>query len=279
MNKQALPAGTDSINVPKIATGTTVAVQATDNGAVSETDLTDAVVTCGVKTIAGMQDVAIQLLDQSPVAFDQVIFQDLMADYASKLDVQVINGSNGSGQVKGILSTSSPVAVTYTDTSPTVGEFYGAVADTIQQVHTNRFLPPTVIVMHPRRWGWLLSARDNDGRPLVAASGPGVNGIATFGGVSSEGIVGEMLGLPVAVDANIPTNLGSGTNEDRVLVLRATDCVLYESAIRTRVLPDVGSGTLTVRLQVYGYLAFTSERQSKSVGIVSGTGLVTPVFG
>jgi HK97 family phage major capsid protein len=56
----------------------------------------------GVKTIAGQQDVAIQALEQSPVNFDQIIFADLFADYATKLDVQVLNGANSSGEVKGI---------------------------------------------------------------------------------------------------------------------------------------------------------------------------------
>lgn len=280
VRKEQLPAGTDSINVPKIATGTATGVQQADNSAtgIGDTDLVDTVVTCGVKTIAGQQDVAIQLLDQSPVAFDQIIFGDLLADYASQVDKQVIAGSNANGQVKGILSTASPVSVTYTDTAPTVGALYGALADGVQQIHTARFLPPTAIVMHPRRWGWIQSARDEDGRPLVAASGPGVNQIATAAGVVSEGLVGNLLGLPVYVDPNLPINLGTGTNEDRILILRASDSVLYESSIRSRVLPDVGSGTLTVRLQVYGYVAFTSERQNKGVGIVAGTGLVTPAF-
>jgi hypothetical protein len=35
---------------------------------------------------------------------------------------------------------------------------------------------------------------------------------------------------------------------------------------------------LEVRLQVYGYLAFTAERQAKSITIISGTGLSTPSF-
>jgi hypothetical protein len=63
-----------------------------------------------------------------------------------------------------------------------------------------------------------------------------------------------------------------------VIVMRAADSYLWESAIRTRVLPDVGSGTLTVRLQVYGYLAFTAERQPKSICVIGGTGLAAPTF-
>ncbi|WP_395659144.1 hypothetical protein [Nocardioides sp.] len=56
-----LPPGTDSINLPKVATGTATGVQTADAGSVSSTDLTDTSVTAPVRTIAGQQDVAIQL--------------------------------------------------------------------------------------------------------------------------------------------------------------------------------------------------------------------------
>lgn len=273
-----LPGGTDSINIPKMATGTATAIQATDNGAVQETDLTDSSISAGVKTIAGQQDLAIQLIDQSPINFDEVVFRDLVADYATKVDTQVINGSNASGQVKGILNASGITTVTYTDTAPTVAKLFSKVADAVQQVHTGRFMSPTVIVMHPRRWAYLLAASDSTGRPLVAASGPGQNQIATLGAVASQQVVGQMHGLPVVTDPNLPTNLGAGTNQDPILVMKADDIYLWESGIRSRVLPEVGSGTLTVRLQVYGYLAFTAERYPASVSLITGTGLVPPTF-
>lgn len=279
MTNLSLPPGTDSINVPKISTGTSTAIQTGDNQSVSETDLADASVAAGVKTIAGQQDVAIQALEQSPVNFDQVIFGDLMADYATKVDVQVISGSNASGQVKGILGATGINTVTYTDTTPTVGELYPKLADAVQKIHTNRFLSPTVIVMHPARWAWFLAALDSSNRPLVVpnAQGPN-NAIGTFGGVLTEQVVGSIQGLPVVTDPSIPTNLGSGTNEDRIVVMRASDAYLWESALRTRVLPEIGSGNLTVRLQVYGYLAFTAERQPKAFTVISGSGLSTPTF-
>lgn len=283
ITRQPLPPGTDSINIPKITTGTATAIQTADNAAVQETDIVDTVVTAGVKTIAGQQDVAIQLLDQSPVAFDQLIFRDLMADYATKTNLQVLSGSNASGQVQGLLGTSGINTITYTDATPTVGEIYAKLADAVQQIHTGRFLPPTVIVMHPRRWGWFLAALDSSNRPLVVpnANNP-MNAMGINEMVASQQIVGTIMGLPVVTDPSIPTTYASGVpgagTEDLILVMRASDLVLWESTIRTRVLPDVGSGTLTVRLQVYGYVAFTAARLPKSISIVVGTGLLAPTF-
>lgn len=274
---QPLPPGTDSINIPKVSTGTATAIQTADNQPVQETDLVDSQITAGVKTIAGQQDVAIQLLEQSPVNFDAVIFSDLIADYATKVDLQVISGSNGSGQVKGVRSAGI-TTVTATSGSDNISIVYAKIADAIQRIHTSRYLAPDSIIMHPRRWAWLTSAVDSNKRPLVLPAASNLNGVATLSAVAAEGPVGQLQGLPVYLDSNLPTTLGSGTNEDVIHVLRASDLLLYESPIRTRVLPDVGSGTLTVRLQVYGFIAFTAERHPESIVELGGTALAQPSF-
>lgn len=278
VTSQDLPSGQSGFKIPKVTAGTSTAIQTADNAAVSETDLDDAEIDVSVKTIAGQQDVAIQLLEQSPIPFDEVIFRDLIADYATKLDLQVISGSNGSGQVKGVRATSGIETVTATSGSDNVSLIYSKIADAVQRVHTLRFLPPTVILMHPRRWAYFLAAVDGNKRPLVVPSGPGVNAIATHSSVAAEQVVGQMHGLPVVTDPNMPTTLGTGTNEDVIHVLRASDLLLWESPLKSRVLPDVGSGTLTVRLQVYGYLGFTAERYPKSVVEIGGTALAAPSF-
>lgn len=277
VNNLPLPPGTDSINIPLVSTGTATAIQTADNSSVQETDLADATIAAGVKTIAGQQDVAIQAIEQSPIAFDEIIFADLMADLATKVDQQVLSGSNSSNQVKGIFSASGTNAVTYTDASPTVGELYAKIADAVQQIHTGRYMAPNVIVMHPRRWAWFLAALDSSNRPLVVpnAQGP-YNAFATPGAPAAEGVVGSLMGLPVVTDPSIPTNIGAATNEDKIIVMRASDTLLWESPIKTRLLPDIGSGTLTLRLQIYSYIAMTAERYPKSISILSGTGLTNP---
>jgi HK97 family phage major capsid protein len=279
VTNEALPGGTDSINIPVIATGTATAVQTADNTGVQETDLTDSSVTAPVRTIAGQQDLAIQLIDQSPVNFDEIVFRDLVADYATKVDLQVIAGSGTSGQVTGVRGTSGITTVTFTSGSPTVAALYSKIADAVQRVHTLRFLPPTVIVMHPRRWAYFLAASDSNGRPLVVPNaGNPQNAVGSLSAVASQQVVGQMHGLPVVTDPNIPTNDGASTNQDVIHILRASDLLLWESSIRTRVMPEVGSGTLTTRLQVYGYLAFSAARYPKSVVEISGTGLIAPTF-
>jgi HK97 family phage major capsid protein len=276
-NSQPLPGGTDSINIPRILTGTATAVQPADNDPVQEVDLTDTSLQIPVRTVAGQQDIAIQLLDQSPINFDELVFRDLLADYATKTNLQVLNGTGTTGQVTGLFTQTGTTNVTVTAT--TVAGIYSGIANAVSQIHTTRFGSPNVVVMHPRRWAWLISQLDASNRPLVVpnANGP-QNALATFNGVTQQAVVGTIQGLPVVTDPSIPTNQGAGTNQDAIIVMKSDDVVLYESNIRTRVLQETLSGTLTVRLQVYGYLAFSAGRYSNSLARLSGAGLVTPTF-
>jgi HK97 family phage major capsid protein len=185
-----LPPNTDSINIPTIATGTATATQSSDNAAIQETDATFSTVAADVKTIAGMQDVSQQLLDRSVPGIDEIIYRDLMADYWTKQDTAVINSSTSNNL--GLNQVSSPSASTYTDADPTVGEFYPKLADVLQQIASNVFAPADAIFMHPRRWGWLLAARDTTGRPLFAPSAA-QNAPGTFA-VPGEGAAGSLMG-------------------------------------------------------------------------------------
>ncbi|HEY8142457.1 MAG TPA: phage major capsid protein, partial [Kofleriaceae bacterium] len=73
---RTLPPNTDSINIPKLATGTATGSQA-DNEAVTEQDATFGTLAADVKTEAGMQDVPQQLVDRSVPGIDGIIFADL----------------------------------------------------------------------------------------------------------------------------------------------------------------------------------------------------------
>lgn len=272
-----LPSGTDSINLPKVATGTATGVQTADAAAVTSTDLTDTSVSAPVRTIAGQQDIAIQLLDQSPISFDEVVFADLIADYNAQLDLQVINGSGASGQMAGILGVSGINAVTYTDASPTLQELWVPLLQSASKVAVGRKVAPaTGVVMTPSLWYWGLSQLDSSGRPLILPNTVAMNSMGDSGpGLEADGPAGMFTyGLPAFIDGNIPSNLGGGTNETRVITARWQDLFLWEGSMRTRVLQEVLSNTLQVRLQVYNYAAFMGNRRPTSISVISGTGVI-----
>jgi HK97 family phage major capsid protein len=273
----ALPAGTDSINLPKVATGSLTGAQTADAASVTSQDMTDTSVNASVYTVAGQQDASMQLLDQSPApGFDAVIMQDLLSDLATRQDVYVINGSGSSGQPTGILGVSSPNAITYTDASPTLPELWVPWMQSISQIATNRKMPPTATFVTPSIWYWACSQLDTTNRPLIIPeSGGPFNPMVLQTGAVTEGPVGRLTtGTPVILDGNIPSNLGGGSNETRVITLRTSDLYLWEGAIQTRVLTEVLSGTLQVRFQIYRYAAFMGNRLSKAIAIVSGTGMI-----
>lgn len=272
----ALPSGTDSVHLPKVASGTATAVQTADAGAVQSTDLTDTSVSAAVRTIAGQQDLALQLLDQSPVSFDEVVFADLLADYNAKLDVQVITGSGAAGQVLGILNAGG-TAVTYTDATPTLPEMWTPLLQSASKVAGLRKLPGTGVVMTPAQWYWALSQLDTQNRPLILPNPAAFNPMGENGLLEADGPAGMFTyGLPAFIDGNIPANLGAGTNESRVITARWQDLYLWEGSMRTRVLSEVLSGTLQVRLQVYNYVAFMPHRRPEAIAVISGTGLIAP---
>ena len=278
-SKFALPGGTDSINFPAITTGTANAAQASQNSALQETNLVTATVTAPVTTIGGIQDVSVQLVEQSPIAFDQVIFADLAASHAQAVGNAVINGTGGSGTLEGFVNADTVNTITYTDESPTAAETVAKIADGIQQVATSRFLPADAIVMHPRRWYALASGVDGSQRPLVVPTAQAQNTFGTSGDVVAEGPAGNILGLPVYLDPNIATNTGAGTNEDIIIISRFADAYLFEGTPKAEVFRETLSAEATVRFRLYNYVALTVERYvGTNTSIVSGTGLAAPTF-
>ena len=215
------------------------------------------------------------MIDQSPIAFDDIIFRDLTADFSAKLDQQCLTGTGANGQMLGVLNT--PNIQTVAVSSLDIKGIYSSLVNAIQLVHTTRYQPPEVIVTHPRRWAWLLSLLDTNNRPLFAPDDNGpFNAAGVLTDVASQQVVGRSHGLPIVTDPNIPTTLGLGTNEDCILVLRASDIVLWESGIRARVLPETRASNLSVLLQIYGYSAFSAARYPQSV--VELTGLTPPTW-
>lgn len=283
-NPGDVPSGTDSINIPKIASGTAVAPQASQNTGVQQTDLTTTSIAASVNTVAGGQTVSMQLVEQSPLNIDDLILEDLAADYAMKLDSgQVLNGSGSGGTAMGILNLAGTTAVTWTQGTPALGGaggLYAKIAGSISAITTSRYQSPDAIVMHPRRWWWAVSQADSTGRPLVVpnTAHPFNAAGSMSDSVNYEGPVGYVLGLPVYIDANIPTNLGAGTNQDEIIVGRFADYRLWEGNLRSEAFEQTYAQNLSLFVRVYNYVAFQAARYLTATALITGTGAVTPTF-
>ena len=277
--KMQLPAKGMTVNLSRITTGSAAAAQANENDAVQETNIDDTLLTVNVRTYAGQQDVSRQAIERGDLVSD-VVFADLAADYFTKVDAAIINGDGTSGTHLGILQVASISDTDYTDASPTVVEAWPKLANAIQKIPSNRYAPATICYMHPRRWGWFQAALDGSNRPLMNQNPNAQNSIAVGEAGNYGQVVGDILGVPVVTDANIPTTLGGGT-EDAIIFARNLDFVHFhegDGAPRYLKFEETNGGNLSVKLVVYGYSAFTAGRQPKSISTVTDTGLVTPTF-
>jgi len=279
-HKEALPAGVSSVNIPKIATGTTVAQQTTQNTAVAQTDITSTSLSSGIVTLAGKQVVSQQLLDQGGIRVDEVILEDLAADLARQLGTQALTGSGTGGQLKGFLTATSSNVVTWTQATPTASGFYAQLAKLQGQINATRYKAPDACVMHPRRWAWFASFTDSTGRPLVVPTSGSFNSMAnpTDGMQAAAGHVGSVLGMDVYTDPNLPVNGGTGTNQDTVLMFVRDDVWLYEGTLRAEAFTQPYADSMGILYRVFNYFAMIPDRYSASLGQISGTGLVTPTF-
>lgn len=282
MQGASLPDGVSSVNLPKVTGNTDPAVVTTQNTAVAEGAFTTTSVSSNVTEISGKQTVPIALLRQSGIPLDQVILGDLARAYAVTLDRQVIAGSNAAGQLRGLITAGNSIAFTSASPVPAsatpANSFYSKVLGAQSALNDGRFLPADVLVMHPRRWAFVLNGYDTQGRPLVPPVAQSVNAPGSSNGPAASGFAGEWAGLPVYLDPNIPTNLGAGTNQDVAFVLRSDDLWLWESNVETASFDATLAAQNSILFRVLGFAAFIPHRHASSVQVIGGTGMVSPSF-
>jgi len=272
--KHPLPADGMTVNISRITTATGVALQASENAAVQETNADDTLLSPAVQTAAGQQTVSRQAIDRG-TGIDDVVLSDLFNQYATRLDTTLINQAS-----TGLAAVGTAVA--YTDATPTGAELYPKIVGAQAGAEAALLAQgvPDLAVMHSRRWYWL-SSQMSSTWPLINTMGIPTQAGGVGFNVGYNGGVRGMLpnGLKVIVDNNCSTAIGAGT-EDEIYVTASSECHLWEDPnapmyIRAE---QPAAGSLGVLLVVYGYFAYTFARYANSVQRVSGTGLIAPTF-
>ena len=259
-----LPPGADNFPVPTVTASGGTAPQTADNGAVAQLNPSTSSASMPVRTITGEIRASLQLIDHCPpAAFDAVFYGELLDDYDATLETQVCNGTGAAGQLLGVLNTVGITAVAYTDGTPTLPELTPLVAKVFGQTTAARKRADIVGYMTPTRWAWIAGSMDTQNRTI---------GEANVG----TGEVLSWAGQRWQLSPGIPVNLGAGVNQDVIVATRPRDHILLEGTPRLRLLPDVNSGALGIKVQIYRYVAFTAGRYPTATGVVSGTGLTAP---
>lgn len=266
-----LPTGTDQISIPVMSTGSSVAVQSTENNALSETDIVWGTnVTASVWYTGGVQDFSLQLFEQSNPAIEAIVMRDLLAAALVDLGVDVLNGS-GTNEHEGVLNADGIGTETYTAGTATFQGLYARLVALANDVHTAYYRPPTHFIMAPRRWAWMLAQVDGSNRPHLGFNPQ--NSAGNFEGLVAEGVVGNIMGVPVVADPNMPTTLGDATDEDRIIACIGSELLLFLREPKVEIDFSVGFRNNTVATKVNIPSAFTAERYPGAVSVMSGTGL------
>lgn len=274
-NKHDLPESGMTVNISRVTTASGVALQASENTAVQETNMDDTLLTENVQTAAGQQTVSRQAIDRG-TGVEEIVMDDLFRRYATTLDATLLNQTT-----TGLSAVATATA--YTDASPTGPELYPKLLGAQAGVDAALlgFGSPDVVVMHSRRWAWLQSQMTTSwpmiGQPGIPAQLVGVN-LGERYGAGFRGTLPN--GMAVVVDNNVATNLGAGTNEDEIYVVPSDECHLWEDPnapvfIRAE---QPAAASLGVLLVLYGYFAYSFRRFTNGMAKVNGTGLVTPTF-
>lgn len=270
-----LPPTGMTVEISRVTTGSSVDNQAAENAAAAEQDMDDTALSIPVRTAAGQQTASRQSIERG-AGVEDVILDDLFRAYGSRLDTTMIN-------VATVGLTNVATAVAYTDGTPTTAELYPKVIEGLAGVEgalLDQASGDNLAVMHSRRWYWMQNAMGASypliTQPGVVAQTLGANYAEAYG----RGVRGILPnGTPVIVDNNIAVNLGAGTNEDEIYLVDRQECHLWEDPdapvyIRAEQPKAANLGVLMV---VYGYYAFTFQRQPHARKI-AGTGLITPTF-
>ena len=208
------------------------------------------------------------------VGITDLVWRSLTERYDVKLDAMALNGTSAAGETVGVLQDAATNNVVWTDTTPTFAEFWPRWRQAVGDQWTRRKLPPSLAVWSPKLWTWISSQLDTTNRPLSMGEVDIVRNPVMLGDAVGEyGVMGSSQGLNIMVDANVPDDLGAGSNETAVIVTRPMDLVAAETPAMSITAEQSQVDKLLVEFVLYGYVAFSSGWQGRAATKLTGTGM------
>ncbi len=220
-------------------------------------------VSASVFTAAGLATISNQLLADSNPAVDRLVTADLAKRLVAVEESAFMAGS-GTGQPLGILNTPGLQAQGITSTTVADdGGLLDAILDAIGKVQTEHG-EPTAILMHPRTWTRVLKSKDATGTYLVGPDS------VQQGRAASKSI----FGYRVVTTNRMPTNLGGGTNESRIIVGDFSEALILDrQGITVDESPHVYFTSNQTIFRAEMRVGFTAARAPKAFCVIGGVGL------
>lgn len=291
------PVETNQIYIPK-GSGAAAVAFVNENATKTTADQSYTQIAVTIYTVAGISKQSKQLaMDSSPTVLDLSTRE--LGTLIGNLEEQTIINGSGSSQPLGIINTTglaqSPTtsdtaagAVVATSTQQTV--VIDAILSAVVAVETNYFGPPTGVLMHPRRLGWLLKGKDSSNNYLFNRQGtfrqptfdPTMRTVTSMVGVSGgfDTPPYDLFGLPIGTSVNIPTTLNFGStgssDQDVIIVGAWNEAHWFQRQDVTMDTSDVaGTSWETNQVWIRGEerFGFTAARYPTAFACVFGKGL------
>jgi HK97 family phage major capsid protein len=196
------PMATDTLNIPKISGGAT-AYWVGENAQITSSDETLDQLQLVAKLLAAMVKVSNQLLADASPSAEAAIRRDIAKVISLAEDNAFIAGTGTSNQPTGIINTTGVNEITLgaNGATPAFDDIY----DALYQVESNNGLASSWI-MHPRTKNTLMKIKDSN-EQFIYNVAPSVKE------------PDSLVGLPVFLTTQIPTNLTVGTSNDCTYII------------------------------------------------------------
>jgi HK97 family phage major capsid protein len=265
-----LNVNTSSISLDQLGLSTTAGWVAELAQKPESTAVTLATVTASIFQAAGLATISNQLLADSNPAVDGLVTSDLAKRLVALEETAFISGT-GTGQPLGILNTPGLGSTPLTDT--TAAGLIDAILDAISDVETNHGAP-SAILLHPRTWTFILKAKDTAGAWLLGPPTVGAHADVRDSRTVANGPAKFLWGYPVVTSNRIPTNLGAGTNESRVIVGDFSEALILDrQGITVDESAHVYFTTNQTVFRAEERVGFTAARTPGAFNVVGGAGL------
>lgn len=271
----SITVNTNAIQLDQLGIKTAAAWTAELATKFEETAMTIKSITASVFTAAGLATISNQLLADSNPAVDQLVTTDLAKRLVALEEISFLSGS-GEGQPLGILNTPEvgTTLLTNSEDPATEGGLLDAILEAIAAVQLE-WGQPSAIVMHPRTWTRIIKSRDTAGHYTIA---PRNNFGAGYDPATPRTFVTgpeqTLFGVNVILSNRIPTNLGEGTDESRVIVGDFQEALILD---RQGITLDSSEHVyFTANATIFRAecrVGFTAGRNPKAFNIIGGSGL------
>ncbi len=161
------------------------APQAGPNQAITAPTITDIATGPPVRTFAVRTQMSLQLLDMGREGIDLALIPTMIAAVDTAMQSSLINDDGTAGTLKGIVNTSSVSTTSYTDTTPTLAEFWPKLESLVRKTELVTGGRP-ILVMSPRRLSWIREHAVVENIAALEFDEPTIPGAACqlFGGVN-----------------------------------------------------------------------------------------------